>query len=64
MLPNKAFCDMLGYSQDEFRKLTWQDITHPDDIDFSRKVIDSLLSGKKESERFIKRYIHKRGAII
>jgi PAS domain S-box-containing protein len=64
MQPNKAFCDMLGYSQDEFRKLTWQDITHPDDIDFSRKVIDSLLSGKKESERFIKRYIHKRGAII
>ncbi len=64
MQPNKAFCDMLGYSQDEFRKLTWQDITHPDDIEFSKKVIDSLRSGVKQSERFIKRYIHKNGTVI
>jgi PAS domain S-box-containing protein len=64
MQANKAFSDMLGYSQDEFKKLTWQDITHPDDIEFSQKVISSLRSGVKPSERFIKRYLHKNGTIV
>ena len=32
---NQAFCDMLGYSQEEL--LSWRtfDITHPDDLEAS-----------------------------
>ena len=29
---NKTFCDIVGYSQQEMLKLTFQDITHPDDL--------------------------------
>jgi len=61
---NKSFYEMLGYSWDEHKNFKWQDITHPDDIDQSQNVIDSLLSGKKESDRFIKRYLHKNGSIV
>jgi PAS domain S-box-containing protein len=61
---NKAFSNMLGYSEDEFREQRWQDITHPDDIELSQRVVDSLISGKKDSDRFIKRYLHKNGSVV
>ena len=61
---NKAFGDMLGYTQEELQNQRWQDITHPDDIELSQKVTDALLSGEQDSTRFSKRYIHKKGSIV
>jgi PAS domain S-box-containing protein len=61
---NKTFCDMTGYSAEELQNRKWQNITHPDDIDATDKFLHTLLSGKKESVRFIKRYIHKNGSVI
>ncbi len=61
---NKAFCDMLGYSQDELVNQKWQEITHPDDIDLSNQLVDLLLAGEKESVRFTKRYLHKKGSTV
>jgi len=61
---NKALCEMLGYSPEELQKRKWQDITHTDDIQTTQKAVDSLISGEKESMRFIKRYIHKNGSIV
>lgn len=62
--PNKAFCDMLGYTIDELKIKNWQEITYPDDIQISQNAIDLLLSGEKNSIRFIKRYLHKNGSIV
>lgn len=64
MEANRAFSDMLGYTEEEFRKVTWQEITHPDDLTESRQLAKSLLSGEKESGRFIKRYLHKNGSVV
>ena len=64
MQVNKAFREMLGYSRDEFSNLKWQKITHPDDVEFSNKVVDSIRSGEKDSEQFTKRYIHKNGSVV
>lgn len=61
---NKAFHDMLGYSRDEFKQLKWQDITHPEDIEYSQRVVDSFLSGKATYARLTKRYIHKNGSEV
>ena len=61
---NQAFCEMLGYTREELQNPRWQDITHPDDIELTRRAMDSLLSGEKESARFIKRYMHKGGAVV
>ena len=61
---NKAFCDMLGYSPEELEGKRWQDITHPDDIELSQKVIDSILSSEKKTARFTKRYLQKNGSIV
>jgi PAS domain S-box-containing protein len=61
---NTAFCDILGYSQEELNQKKWQDITHPDDIGMTNKMMDSLLSGERESVRFAKRFIHKNGSVV
>ena len=61
---NKALCDMLGYSPQEMQDKKWQEITHPDDIELTQSNIDEIISGKKESARFVKRFIHKNGSIV
>lgn len=61
---NEAFCRLLGYQQKELIDLNWADLTHPDDILFNKIVTDNILAGKKQSDRWEKRYIHKNGSII
>jgi PAS domain S-box-containing protein len=61
---NQTLCDMLGYTRDELKGKKWQDITPPDEIEATQKLLDPLLHGKKDSIRFSKRYIHKNGSYI
>jgi len=61
---NKAFCEILGYSEKEIKGKNWKDLTHPDDIKASQDIIDLLISGGKKSMRYEKRYFHKKGNII
>jgi two-component system cell cycle sensor histidine kinase/response regulator CckA len=61
---NKAFSEMLGYSAEELRNRSWQELTHPDDIATTQARLHAILSGEKESERFVKRYLHKKGSIV
>ena len=59
---NRAFCEMLGYKPEELKKMNWADISHPADIELTNEALDLILSGEKDSVRFIKRYIHKNGS--
>jgi PAS domain S-box-containing protein len=61
---NQTFCDILGYSKEELKNMRWQDLTPPGDIETTQKHIDLLLSDKKDSTRFNKRYISKNGSYI
>jgi len=61
---NQAFCDMLGYSQDELANQKWQEITHPEDVELSNKVVQLLMTGEKESLRLTKRYLHKNSSTV
>ncbi|MBI5351107.1 MAG: PAS domain S-box protein [Chloroflexi bacterium] len=61
---NKAFCDMLGYTQAELQNKRWQDITHPDDIELTQREINLLISGEQDSVRFFKRFIHQDGSEV
>lgn len=63
VLPNPAFCAMLGYDTEEM-KVPWKEITHPDDVQFTQDIIENILSGKQDSVRFTKRYLHKNGGVI
>src|SRR5208282_5679646 len=35
---NRAFCNMLGYSEKELTRLSFVDVTHPDDIKYNERL--------------------------
>ena len=61
---NRAFCELVGYSEEELGRLNFQDITHPDDLSASFESMQSLLDGKTRSSRMEKRYIRKNGRFV
>ena len=56
-------CDIVGYSKIELEKLTFQDITHPEDKTLTNADRQNLLDGKIVFYQKEKRYIHKDGQI-
>lgn len=58
---NQKICDIFGYTPEELQKLTFQDITHPDDLDPGLVYIEQLLAGEIDSYSMEKRYIRKNG---
>lgn len=61
---NKTLCNMLGYNHTEFIKRTFQDITHPDDLDIDLQQMYQLLDNNVTGYNMDKRYYHKNGSTI
>ena len=61
---NATYCEMLGYTKEEFLDRKWTDFTYPDDIEYNNQLITNLLTEGKQSVRWEKRYLHKDGSII
>ena len=61
---NQTFCQLVGYSEDELRAMSFQDITHPDDIGPDMRLLAETLAGKRNQYSLEKRYIHKDGHTI
>jgi PAS domain S-box-containing protein len=61
---NQAFCNMMGYSENELLQMTFQDITHSDDYEISSDIVQRLMSGSIDRARIEKRYLKKDGTII
>lgn len=43
---NRAFCDILGYTEQELAQLTFTDITYPDDIEIDVGLAEQLFQGE------------------
>jgi PAS domain S-box-containing protein/putative nucleotidyltransferase with HDIG domain len=61
---NQALCDVLGYSSEELLTRSFQEITHPDDLDADLEFVRRTLAGEIQSYQTEKRYIHKQGRAI
>ncbi len=61
---NQKMSQIFGYSQEELENKTIADITPPEDMEISRKIIQDSISGISEENTFEKRYIRKDGKII
>jgi PAS domain S-box-containing protein len=58
---NHAMCAIMGYSPDELLNLSFQDITHTDDLATNLELDRHLLDGELSSFQMEKRYYHKLG---
>lgn len=48
---------MLGYTGEELLKLSFQDVTHPDDLETDLNFLNELVASKRSSYEVEKRYI-------
>ncbi|WP_176159613.1 PAS domain S-box protein [Prosthecobacter debontii] len=64
MAVNKAVCDIVGYSEKELLKLTFQDITHPEDLSKDLDNVQRLIRGDVTHYQMEKRYIHREGRVV
>lgn len=61
---NQTLCQIIGYSEEELYQLTFQEITHPDDLKADLDLVQELIDGKRSHYQMEKRYIHKKGHIV
>ena len=61
---NSALCDILGYSEQELLEMTFQTLTHPEDLDADLEQMHRVLAGQSESYAMEKRYQHADGHFI
>ncbi len=61
---NRALRELVGYSEEELLKRTFQDITHPDDLDLDLEVVRRMIEGEIRSYQMEKRYIHAEGHVV
>ncbi len=61
---NHKLCDIVGYSPDEMMTCSFQDITHPEDLDSDLDQMQALLAGDIEQYSMEKRYLRKDGKPI
>ena len=61
---NSALCDIIGYTPEELESLTFQDITHPDDLNTDLESLTQLIENKIDRCQMEKRYLHKDGTPV
>ena len=61
---NQKLCDILGYAREELLTFTFQDITHPDDLELSVACSQQLLAGEVNTCTMNKRYFRSDGTLI
>ena len=58
---NQKFCDITGYAREELLERTFEDITHPDDLEVDQEQVRSLLAAEIKTYSLEKRYLRKDG---
>ena len=64
MKVNQALADMTGYSSEELRRMTFADITHPDDRERDFQEFEAVRAGAADKWQIEKRCLKKDGSII
>ena len=61
---NRSLCNLVGYSEEELLTKTFQDITHPDDLETDLEFVRQMLAKEIRTYQMEKRYVHKSGRIV
>ncbi len=61
---NDQICTILGYERRELLKMTWAELTHPDDLPADEANFNQIVAGTSPGYSMEKRFIRKDGQII
>ena len=61
---NDSLCNMLGYPREELLKLTWSEITHPDDLPEDVELFSRVLTADVDEYTHQKRFVRKDGQVV
>lgn len=61
---NRRLCDMLGYQAEELMGMTFQQITHPDDLFIDQTYVAQMLADERQHYTLEKRYLRKGGEVL
>lgn len=61
---NRKLCEIVGYPREELLRMTFQDITYPEDLDADLEHAKQLLEGQVQRYSMEKRYIRKGGSLV
>jgi diguanylate cyclase (GGDEF)-like protein/PAS domain S-box-containing protein len=61
---NRSLCEILGYTEEELQALTWQEITHPDDLAASLDYARRIVEGEFPKYHLDKRFLHADGRTV
>lgn len=61
---NAALCDLLGYSEDEMLRLSYREVTHPEDLEALLTLGRRFQSDHTAPVKFERRYLRKDGSFV
>lgn len=64
MQVNRSLCEIVGYSETELLNKTFQEITHPNELNLDLSYIQQMLAGEIRTYQMEKRYFHKQGHLV
>jgi diguanylate cyclase (GGDEF)-like protein/PAS domain S-box-containing protein len=61
---NDKLCEIVGYCRNELLESTFQEITHPDDLEADERLMQRFREGEYNTYSIDKRYLHKSGHTV
>jgi PAS domain S-box-containing protein len=61
---NRAYMEMLGYTEEELASMHFTEYTHPDDLPKVLKLYGELIAGRRDRYELAMRYLGKDGRVI
>jgi diguanylate cyclase (GGDEF)-like protein/PAS domain S-box-containing protein len=61
---NRALCELVGYDAETLLAMTFQEITHPEDLDLDLEYVRQMLAGERRAYAMEKRYFHADGHTV
>jgi len=61
---NDTICQIFGYSREELSRMSWEELTYPEDLNADITQFNRILAGEIDSYAIDKRFYHKDKSII
>ncbi|MFZ5628014.1 MAG: PAS domain S-box protein [Spirochaetota bacterium] len=61
---NAKYCEIVGRGEPDLLRMTWKDVTHPEDIAADQNLMDEVNAGKRTGFYLRKRLLRPGGGIV